>query len=81
MFDVKPCDHPTVTRRRIVEGEAFGFPYPSRWPGGSKASHGAGASARRWPVWKVGYFAFIAILVVLVALAFVWVGVFVFWRP
>jgi len=77
MFAVKCCDHPIVTRRRIVEGEAFGFPFPGRWPGRSKRSRNeGGGSARRWPAWKIGYFAFMAALLVLVV-ALVWAGAYV----
>jgi hypothetical protein len=80
MFAVKPCDHPMVTKRRIVEGETFGFPHPFRWPGRSKRSRNAGGdSARRWSAWKIGYFAFMAALLLLVVLAMVWIGAYLLW--
>jgi hypothetical protein len=76
MFDVKPCDHPMMTRRRIVEGETFGFPHPFRWPGRSKRSRNEGRDSRRWPAWKISYFAVMAVLLVLVVMAMVWVSAY-----
>jgi hypothetical protein len=75
-------NHAPVEQRRVVEGETFGFPHPRRWPGGSKRSRDDRAhSERRWPAWKVVTSAFIAALLVLLASAFFWVGVYVFSQP
>jgi hypothetical protein len=72
----------SVEKQHVVEGETFGFPYPGRWPRGSRGSlDDVRTSARRWPTWKVAYFTLMAVLLLLVVLALGWAGVYVFWRP
>jgi hypothetical protein len=68
-----------VNERRIIEGETFGFPLLGRWPRGSKRSpKGVRNSARYRRAWKVAYFGVMAVLLMLVLLAFVGVGVYAF---